>query len=151
MKQFLTKFFIAILCLAPIAASANYTVTPVNLNIKPGSTMTSLTIQNNGDVQRSFQVRIYQTDEKGINLSEEETKDLVASPSMFKAVEKKGQVIRIAVKNPDVAFKQKRYIVSVIELPREVKGENAIRLVTDFRVPLFVGDEEGTVTEGSKE
>lgn len=149
MKQFLTKSFIAILCLLPIAASANYTVTPVKLNIKPGSTMASLTIQNNGDSNRSFQVRVYQTDEHGVNLSQEETKDLVVSPSMFKATEKKGQVIRVAVKNPDMAFKHKHYIISVMELPRETKDENTIKLVTDFRVPVLVG--EGAAAAAAEE
>jgi P pilus assembly chaperone PapD len=104
--------------------------------------MASLTIQNNNEDDRYFQIRIYRADKDNKEHSAEETKDLVVSPAMFKAVGKKGQIIRVAVKNPDAAFKQKHYVMSIKELPHGKEEMNTVKLVTDLRVPILVGEAE---------
>jgi fimbrial chaperone protein len=147
MLNFLNKSKIIILliaCILPSMALANYTITPVKVQIKPNSMMTSLTVHNNNDASRHFQVRVYRIlDIKTGKMSEEETKDLVASPSMFKVADKKAQMVRLAVKKPEEAFKHKHYVVSVKELTHGAVEANTVKIVTDFRIPVLVGAEDG--------
>lgn len=141
------KLALALILVLPTLGYANYTITPVKVNIKPGSMMGSLTVHNNNDVERRFQIRVYQTDETKSKVTEEETKDLVVSPAMFTVAKQKGQMIRIVVKNPDAAFAHKHYAISIKELEHGKTEANAVQLLTDFRVPVIVGDD----TEAPKE
>jgi len=150
MANFITKAAVALICAIPVVSYGNYTVTPVKVNIKPNSTMASLTIDNNNTEDRHFQVRIYQGDQKNTAPSAEETKDLVASPATFKIGGKKKQVIRIAVKNHDAAFQNKYYVLSVKELPHGKAEANTVKMVTDFRVPVIVGEMPVTDETASK-
>lgn len=140
MANFITKAAVALICAIPVVSHGNYTVTPVKVNIKPNSTMASITIDNNNTEDRHFQVRIYQSDQKNMKVHDEETKDLVASPATFKIGGKKKQIIRIAVKNHDAAFQNKYYVLSVKELPHGKTENNTVKIVTDFRVPVIVGE-----------
>jgi P pilus assembly chaperone PapD len=142
MNKIFARAFFLLISLIPVVAYGNYTVTPVKVHIMLGSTMASLTIQNNNEDDRYFQIRIYRADKDNKEHSAEETKDLVVSPAMFKAVGKKGQIIRVAVKNPDAAFKQKHYVMSIKELPHGKEEMNTVKLVTDLRVPILVGEAE---------
>ncbi len=142
MINILSKFKIALfLVLAvPHLVYANYTITPVKIQIKPGSMMSSLTVHNNNDATRYFQVRVYLIDKT--NNAELETRDVISSPSMFKSNPKKSQIVRIAIKNPEEAFKNKNYVLSIKELPHGEIENNTVKFVTDFRVPLLIGDAE---------
>jgi P pilus assembly chaperone PapD len=142
MVKHLTKLVLAFICIFPTFANANYTITPVKMHIKPGSVMASLTVYNHNEAPRHFQIRLYKTDSKGHEISKEETKDLVVSPAMFNANEKKGQIIRVAVRKPDEAFKHKYYVMSIKELPHGKEEANTVKLVTDFRVPVLVGEQD---------
>ena len=150
MTKFFNKLALVLVLVLPTLGYANYTITPVKVNIKPGSMMASLTVHNNNDSSRRFQVRVYQTDESKSKLSEEETKDLVISPAMFSVEKQKGQMIRIVVKNPDAAFKHKYYVLSIKELEHGKAEANAIKLLTDFRVPVIVGEETEMQVEAPK-
>jgi hypothetical protein len=61
---------------------------------------------------------------------------------MFQAIEQKGQIIRVAVKKPDIAFKHKYYVLSIKELPHGKEEANTVKLVSDFRVPVLVGEHD---------
>jgi len=147
MRKYLLKTVLAISCVLPSVAFGNYTVAPVKIHIKEGSTMSSITLSNNDDRETHFQITIYplHKDEESNTkkLGDKETKDLIASPAMFKIKGKKDQVIRIAVKDPKSATTQKYYAVSVKELPhKENKSDtNVVQFVTDFRVPVVVGED----------
>jgi fimbrial chaperone protein len=149
LKSF-NKLALVLILALPTLGYANYTITPVKVNIKQGSMMGSVTVNNNNDVDRRFQIRVYQTDATKSNITEEETKDLVVSPAMFNVAKQKGQMIRIVVKNPDAAFKQKYYVLSIKELEHNKTKDNAVTLLTDFRVPVIVGDDTETMEVDKK-
>lgn len=146
MHKYLVKIILAISCVLPAIAFGNYTVAPIKLHIKEGSSMSSLTLNNNGDNEIHFQISIYPVhkDEKSntTKFGEKETKDLISSPAMFKMKGQKEQIIRIAVKDPKAAATQKNYVISIKELPHKEKSSdiNTIQFVTDFRVPVLVGN-----------
>jgi P pilus assembly chaperone PapD len=135
------KIIVAFIALLPTITYANYTVTPVKVQIKPGSMISSLTLQNNDSIPHHFQLTLYKADDKG-NTSDEETKDLIVSPSMFKVEAQKPQMIRVAIKNLEAASEHKHYILSVKELPHGKIEANTVKVVTDFRVPVLIGDKE---------
>lgn len=136
------KFIMVAALLVPTLASANYTITPVNVHIKPNAMMSSLTVHNNNDASRHFQIRVYKVDKNNNVAHQEESKDIVVSPSMFKVNMKKAQMVRIAIKNPEAAFKHKHYVLSIKELPHGAVEANTVKIVTDFRVPVLVGDQD---------
>lgn len=133
-------FAIIVVLFFPILAHAHYTITPVKVHIKTGSMMSSLTINNNNDDARYFQVRIYAVGDSKDH--EIETKDIISSPSMFKVNGKKSQMIRVAVKNAEEAFKHKHYVLSVKEMPHGENEHNTVKFVTDFRIPVILGESE---------
>lgn len=150
LKSF-NKLALVLALALPTLSYANYTITPVRVNIKPGSMMGSLTVHNNNDSEKRFQIRVYQADETKSKAHEEETKDLVVSPAMFSVAKQKGQMIRIVIKNKDAAFQQKHYVLSVKELAHGKEEANAVKLLTDFRVPIIVGDDTVASQEASQE
>jgi len=139
MSKILNKVLFLLICAIPTWSYANYTITPVKVHIKPGAMMSSLTVHNNNDSSRHFQIRVYKVDKH--KATEEDSKDLVVSPSMFKSGSKKAQIVRVAIKNPAEAFKHQHYVLSIKELPHGEVEANTVKIVTDFRVPVLIGDD----------
>jgi len=121
-------------------ASANYNVSPVNLELSKKMTKTKLTIENKGDSKAKFQVRVMKAVMHGTETTYVESDDLMVKPAMFELKAGKSQLIRVATGKMTSGDK---YYISVKELPapnKEPKG-NSVQLVTDFRVPVTVAHE----------
>jgi len=135
-----------LLMVVPSIASANYTVSPVKVNIPEGSMMSSVNIHNNNSDTRRFQVRIYQTNKEKTMTHDEEARDLIVSPAMFKVDAGKDQMIRVAIKKSDTAFANKYYVLSVKEIAHGKDEKGKVKFLTDFRVPVILGADDTTVS-----
>lgn len=143
MINFKKSLNISLLVTALLASNAfaNYTISPLKLNITPEEKITSLSFTNNDEQDsKNFQVTVYQVhNEHGQEVSEE-TKDLIATPRTFKLGPKMTQLIRVGSRNASMV-KNVNYKLSIKELPVNkviVKGQHLVQMLHDYRVPVVI-------------
>jgi fimbrial chaperone protein len=139
-KLISSKLFLIVALLIPSMTFANFTITPVKLQVHKDQKITNLTLTNNSNESRSFQLTPFKiVMEKGVE-QDHETKDLFVSPLSFKIAPGKTQTIRVAVKeNASFQLDDKSYRISVQELPRKLDKEGShVQVVTKLRIPLTI-------------
>jgi len=145
------KIFLAGVCLLPTLSFANFTLSPVKLTINKDQKVTALTLSNNSDKPRSFQLITFKIDHKDGHEVDTPTKDIIVTPLSFKVAPGKTQTIRVAIKNEGTyKVDERQYRISVKELPHKLDKEgNHVQLVTEFRVPISITDKklEGELEE----
>ncbi|XVN42166.1 MAG: fimbria/pilus periplasmic chaperone [Candidatus Rickettsia vulgarisii] len=106
-KHFSIIFSLILFCTAYSSAEASVAIFPVRLKFNQGEIVQSLNVQNQGDYSKNFQLVVYKVSyEKGKEIYKE-TKDLMASPMMFKSDGGAKQLVRVAVINKDIYSDQK--------------------------------------------
>jgi fimbrial chaperone protein len=138
------KLLIVGICLVPSLTLANFTLSPVKLVINKDEKVTALTLSNNSDKPRSFQLTAFKIEHKDGKEIDVPTKDIIVTPLSFKLAPSKVQTIRVAIKNEgDYKIDERVYRVSVKELPHKLNAEGAqVQLVTEFRVPVGITDKK---------
>jgi len=147
------KLFTALACSVSLTALGSYSITPISVTIKPEVKVASLTFKNDSKEEKSFQLTVLHQ-----NMGHEEykeSKDLIATPSIFKVSGEGSQLIRVAIRN-DLAKEGNNYRLSIKELPAKVpvKG-HLVAIVPDFRIPVRISSvditEEAMPTERQAE
>lgn len=142
-KSFYKALNLLLLCVLPSFAYASFTITPVKLKINKDEKIAALTLKNDSNEVKNFQLIVYKVEnERGKEILKE-TKDLTVTPVMFKIAPGKSQLVRIAIKNKMYSVMEDGYRVSVKELPRKINAEGSrVQLVTEFKVPVSIEAEE---------
>jgi len=154
MTKLYIRLFAAIIFLAPALSYANYTIAPVRIEINRQDKIASLTIKNDSDRPKYFQVSVHKLGSVDGNGKQhyQETKDLIVTPVMFSVDAVKSQLIRVALKDNVMHSSHPRgYQLSIKELPHNIEKEgNNIHFVTEFKVPVSVKDDENSFVEEEK-
>ena len=153
-KGLYTKLSLMILCILPTIAYASFTITPVKIKITKDEKITSLTLKNNSELLKHFQLLIFRVENENGKEVLKETKDLTVTPAMFKVKPGGSQMVRVAIKNKMYSVKEDGYRLSVKELPHKINPEGAhVQLVTEFKVPVSIepGTQEGEVKDSREE
>ena len=138
-KSFYTKLSLLIFCILPTFAYGSFTITPVKLKINKDEKIAALTLKNDSNEVKHFQLIVYKVENEHGKEVLKETKDLTVTPVMFKIAPGKSQLVRIAIKNKMYSVMEDGYRVSVKELPHKVNAEGAhVQLVTEFKVPVSI-------------
>ena len=143
-KKTFNKLILIIIASIPSLTLANFTISPVMLQMHKDEKITSLTLRNNSNQPINFQLRAYKVVmEKGVETTQE-TKDLFVSPLSFRVGAGKTQTVRVAVKeNASYNVNNISYRISVMELPHKINAEGAhVQLVTEFKIPLTITTEK---------
>lgn len=127
-----------VVCLLPACAFATYTISPVELTVGKDKEMSSLTIKNENDHERHFQLMIFKKVKENNTEVLKETKDVIATPLVFKLPTGKEQLVRVRLKNDMYATAEKAYVVSVKELPHGKGKGSYVNFISEFQVPLTV-------------
>ena len=145
------KVLLTGVCLLPTLALANFTISPVKLTINKDQKVTALTLSNNSDMPKSFQLTAFKIDHQDGHEIDTHTKDIIVTPLSFKLAPGKTQTIRVAIKNEGTyKIDERVYRVSIKELPHKLGKDGAhVQLVTEFRVPVSISDKkpEGELEE----
>ena len=139
--RFYSKLLLILICALPCFAHAHFTVTPVKLKFDNGAQVASLTIKNESDESNDFQLTVYKVTKESHNQEiVTETKDLLATPAMFKLKAKGTQLIRVALKKDVMYSNSGTYQLAVRQLPHKVTGQvgHAVHFLTEFRVPVTI-------------
>lgn len=136
------KMLLLSVCLLPSLAFANFTVAPVNLVINKDQKIAALTLRNNTDQPRSFQLTAFKIDQHDKHEVDTLTKDIIVTPLRFRLAPGKTQTVRVAIKNEGTyPIAERLYRISVKELPRKLNKEGAhVQVVTEFKIPVAITD-----------
>jgi fimbrial chaperone protein len=150
-KSFYTKLSLLILCILPTFSYGSFTITPVKLKINKDEKIDALTLKNDSNEVKHFQLIVYKVENVQGKEVLKETKDLTVTPVMFKIAPGKSQLVRIAIKNKMYSVMEDGYRVSVRELPKKINAEGArVQLVTEFKVPVSIEADHKKETEAQK-
>ena len=137
-NKILSSICVLAIFLITSVANANYLVSPVKLELDKKEKITSLHFQNEGATEKNLQVKILKRDMSKPGKVYAPTKDLIASPVIFKVQPNRGQLIRIAIKNFKAKSEKDDYRVSIKEVPQGVAEEGKVRFVTEISVPIKI-------------
>ena len=98
-KSFYTKLSLLIFCILPTFAYGSFTITPVKLKINKDEKIAALTLKNDSNEVKHFQLIVYKVENVQGKEVLKESKDLTVTPVMFKIAPGKSQLVRIAIKN----------------------------------------------------
>jgi fimbrial chaperone protein len=136
-KIFVTKLVLILVCMIPSFTFANFTVTPVELEINKDKKVSSITLENNNSEDKNFQLTVYKVSNQG---EYTETKDLQITPMMFKVASGKSQLIRVALNSKALySIVPKGYVLVVQELPHVIaKKGSHVDVITEFKIPVSI-------------
>ncbi|MFY9589892.1 molecular chaperone [Rickettsia endosymbiont of Halotydeus destructor] len=139
-KQFYTLLTLILICLNSSVVQAAFTIAPVKLTIDKDNRIANINLRNDNDVPKSFQLMLYKVEY--INGKEvlKETKDLMATPVMFRIGAGRNQLIRITLTNKiSYSKKQDAYRIGVKELAHRRAGmQSQVQFVVEFGVPVTI-------------
>jgi P pilus assembly chaperone PapD len=130
------------------SVSARILISPVNLDIAPGSQFTALRLINQSDNEINFQVRVVDWETNEIS------KAIILSPVIATLAPAQEQVIRIINRSGKASTaNQSLYRLIVDELP-SARGDDKVRSTLELRMryalPLTVGGPDMHINRGMK-
>lgn len=146
--KFNFRLFLFSIFILPTLSYANFTIAPVKLKINNNEKIAAISVKNNTNEAKSFQLIIYKVIFEDGKEVQKETKDLIVTPAMFKIPAGKTQLIRVAIKSNNMySTIEDGYKISVKELPRRLNAEGAhVQLVTEFKVPVSISSQTPETT-----
>ncbi|MCC8368781.1 MAG: fimbria/pilus periplasmic chaperone [Rickettsia endosymbiont of Oxypoda opaca] len=139
-KQFYALLTVILICLNSSVAQAVFTIAPVKLTINKDNRIANINLRNDNDEPKSFQLVLYKVEYiKGKEVLKE-TKDLMATPVMFRIGAGRTQLIRIALTNKmSYSREPDAYRIAVKELAHRPLGvQSQVQFVVEFRVPVTI-------------
>ncbi|WP_341790601.1 molecular chaperone [Rickettsia endosymbiont of Polydrusus tereticollis] len=139
-KQFYALLTVILICLNSSVAQAVFTIAPVKLTINKDNRVANINLRNDNDGPKSFQLVLYKVEYiKGKEVLKE-TKDLMATPVMFRIGAGRTQLIRIALTNKmSYSREPDAYRIAVKELAhRQLDVQSQVQFVVEFRVPVTI-------------
>lgn len=139
-KQFYALLTVILICLNSSVAQAVFTIAPVKLTINKDNRVANINLRNDNDGPKSFQLVLYKVEYiKGKEVLKE-TKDLMATPVMFRIGAGRTQLIRIALTNKmSYSREPDAYRIAVKELAhRPLDVQSQVQFVVEFRVPVTI-------------
>ncbi|HJD66293.1 MAG TPA: fimbria/pilus periplasmic chaperone [Rickettsia endosymbiont of Bembidion nr. Transversale] len=141
LKKYFNLVIFSLVLFSSLSSVANFTIMPVKIDINKNDKIATIKLQNNDLMERSFQLTVLKKEFKDGKEEYKETKDLVATPLMFKVQGGKIQIIRIAVKDKNkenISTAKNAYRISVKELVHNIKIDDTITSTVDFIVEFNV-------------
>ena len=126
-------------------------ISPVQLEISSGETITSMELKNQSEDTAVFQISIMKW--KSIYGKEilEETSDVIATPPIIELSPNETKIIRIGLANPEKLEKWPTYRVILKEIPTSSSEKLFIGLKTllNIRIPLLIDSIEPMTPKGN--
>jgi fimbrial chaperone protein len=144
---------LALLCfgagLAPVAAlAAAFGVTPIRIDLDPGSRTGIVTVSNDDQRRLTFQVKLAEwTQSGGGEDRHADSADLVFFPQILSVEPGEKRLVRVGLKGP-LPARERAYRLFIEELPDAAEkgaggGSAQIAVRMRFGVPIFVSDGKG--------
>jgi fimbrial chaperone protein len=127
-------------CVAASAAAAGtISVSPIRIEMAPGDRSVVVTVRNDGDAPTLVQTELVAWGQAGGEDRLEPTADLLASPPIFSIAPRTEQIVRIAVRRPAEAGRERAYRLLVTEVPGAPQpGFAGAHFALKLSLPVFV-------------
>jgi fimbrial chaperone protein len=134
---------IALLATWLLAASAAFagslSVSPIRVEIAPGQRSVTLIVRNDGDQTTLVQTQLVAWSQADNEDRLEPTTDLLASPPIFELVPGGVQTVRLALRRPADADRERSYRIVVSEVPGPPQpGFTGATFALKLSLPVFV-------------
>nr|HET7860211.1 fimbria/pilus periplasmic chaperone [Caldimonas sp.] len=131
---------------ATMAASAgSLSISPIRVDIAPGQRSVTLIVRNDGDQTTLVQTQLAAWSQADNEDRLEPTTDLLASPPIFELVPGGVQIVRLALRRPADADRERSYRIVVSEVPGPPQpGFTGATFALKLSLPVFV-DADGSL------
>jgi fimbrial chaperone protein len=116
-------------------AAPSLTVVPVNIQLAPGQTTTTLTILNQGDSDTSFQIRAFAWKQENSEDQLAPISELLASPPLGSIAANASQVVRLVLRKPPQG-REASYRVLLDQIPPPAEP-GTVRIALRLSIPIF--------------
>jgi fimbrial chaperone protein len=125
---------------ATMAASAgSLSISPIRVDIAPGQRSVTLIVRNDGDQTTLVQTQLAAWSQADNEDRLEPTTDLLASPPIFELVPGGVQIVRLALRRPADADRERSYRIVVSEVPGPPQpGFTGATFALKLSLPVFV-------------
>ncbi|MEO5845655.1 MAG: molecular chaperone [Caldimonas sp.] len=122
------------------AFAGSFSVSPIRIELAPSDRSVVLTIRNDGSELTLVQAELMSWSQVDNDDRLEPTDDLLASPPIFSVAPGTTQLVRIALRRPADAARERAYRVIVSEvLGKPEVGVTGARVALRISLPVFVG------------
>ena len=136
----LRRVVVAASLLAATAASGgSLSVSPIRVDIAPGQRSVTLIVRNDGDQTTLVQTQLVAWSQADDEDRLEPTTDLLASPPIFELVAGGVQTVRLALRRPADADRERSYRIVISEVPgAPPPGFSGATFALKLSLPVFV-------------
>ena len=125
--------------LAAAASAGSLSVSPIRVEIAPGQRSVTLIVRNDGDQTTLVQTQLVAWSQADNEDRLEPTTDLLASPPIFELVPGGVQTVRLALRRPADADRERSYRILVSEVPGPPQpGFTGATFALKLSLPVFV-------------
>lgn len=129
----------AALLAASGASAGSLSVSPIRVEIAPGQRSVTLIVRNDGDQTTLVQTQLVAWSQADNEDRTEATTDLLASPPIFELVAGGVQTVRLALRRPADADRERSYRIVVSEVPGPPQpGFTGATFALKLSLPVFV-------------
>lgn len=129
----------ALVFFSSLATAGGIAVNPIRVDIDPGQRTGTLTVTNDGAETKVLQVTTMQWKQVNGESAYEPTKEIIATPLLFRVAPRSRQLIRVGFASPPSEITTERsYRIYLTEVPEDKGDENQVRFLLQLGIPMFV-------------
>jgi fimbrial chaperone protein len=131
--------FAALVVGASAANAGSLAVSPIRIELGPGQRSVTVTVRNDGDQATLVQTQLVSWSQADGEERLEPTGELLASPPIFTIAPAATQIVRIALRRPADADRERAYRLLVTEVPGPPQpGFTGAQFALKLSLPVFV-------------
>jgi fimbrial chaperone protein len=128
-----------LLAATPFACAGNFGVSPLRVDLKAAHRLEVLTVTNSDDQPLAIQVQLLLWSQQDGEEQYVDTRDLLATPPIFKMGPHGQQIIRIALRREPDPARELDYRVLITEIPQPpAKDFSGLQIALRMSLPIFV-------------
>lgn len=137
-------FGLLLLAIGATAHAGSFRISPVRVHMHTGQSSAVLRIKNNTDSAAVFQLSGFSWSQKSGKPVLTPTRELLATPPIFKLSGGAEQIVRVGLRAPRDARREHTYRLMVTQVPSKQKsGFTGLTINLRFSIPVFIAPAKG--------
>jgi len=138
LKQAARGLFFFLAC-ASVASAGIIGVSPVRVTLSNNQKLGSISVSNQGSVPVTIQMELMSWTQEGGKDVFTATREILANPPIFTIPVGESQLLRVGIRRPPDAQREKTYRMFLQELPRPITSEQSgAQMLMRISMPVFV-------------
>ncbi len=136
MNKYLLTTFLSLFFITAEAQTNGIAFSPLKVEFKSPQNVESITINNNSNEQKVYQIDLLQWNQENGKEILTKTKNLIASPLVVKINPRSKQIIRLGTKGLEQTSQEQAYRIIFNQIP--LNGPKGVQVLTNISIPIFV-------------